>query len=198
MTGVSIGLVTRSVLIHVVKVSDTYNNHSVKMIGLFVTALVGLYTIEDLWDKFGDLRMSWVSLLPRRLLHSFIELDFPARPSQALGSENLLPYHRSDPSLHGILQNSLSDLEPIWSGRCSNELSVPGESRGQRLCQEPTWSVLRRLSTITLPHSPFYNRDRLWLKDNAQKHGLGRWPAPLPCTDVSCRFWTTTSDMLSL
>ena len=30
------------------------------MIGLFVTALVGLYTIEDLWEKFGDLRMTVV------------------------------------------------------------------------------------------------------------------------------------------
>ncbi|KAJ7183272.1 glycosyltransferase family 39 protein [Mycena filopes] len=39
-TGLSIGLVT-----------------SVKMIGLFVTALVGLYTIEDLWEKFGDVKM---------------------------------------------------------------------------------------------------------------------------------------------
>ncbi|KAF9001718.1 dolichyl-phosphate-mannose-protein mannosyltransferase [Cyathus striatus] len=41
-TGISIGLVT-----------------SVKMVGLFVTALVGIYTIEDLWDKFGDLKMSY-------------------------------------------------------------------------------------------------------------------------------------------
>ncbi|KAK2466632.1 hypothetical protein APHAL10511_000890 [Amanita phalloides] len=40
LTGFSIGCVT-----------------SVKMIGLFVTALVGLYTIEDLWEKFGDLKM---------------------------------------------------------------------------------------------------------------------------------------------
>ncbi|KAI0819094.1 glycosyltransferase family 39 protein [Irpex lacteus] len=41
MTGFSIGCVT-----------------SVKWVGMFVTALVGLYTIEDLWEKFGDLRMS--------------------------------------------------------------------------------------------------------------------------------------------
>ncbi len=30
---------------------------SVKWVGLFVTALVGAFTVEDLWDKFGDLRM---------------------------------------------------------------------------------------------------------------------------------------------
>ncbi|EJT98298.1 glycosyltransferase family 39 protein [Dacryopinax primogenitus] len=30
---------------------------SVKWVGFFVTALVGLYTIEDLWEKFGDLQM---------------------------------------------------------------------------------------------------------------------------------------------
>ena len=30
---------------------------SIKLVGLFCTALVGLYTIEDLWNKFGDTKM---------------------------------------------------------------------------------------------------------------------------------------------
>ncbi|KAG8624005.1 hypothetical protein KVT40_008981 [Elsinoe batatas] len=41
MTGLSIGCVC-----------------SVKWVGMFGTALVGLYTIEDLWNKFGDLKMA--------------------------------------------------------------------------------------------------------------------------------------------
>ncbi|POS79125.1 dolichyl-phosphate-mannose-protein mannosyltransferase [Diaporthe helianthi] len=45
MTGFSIGCVT-----------------SVKLVGLFVTALVGLYTAEDLWNKFGNIRMPYTEL----------------------------------------------------------------------------------------------------------------------------------------
>ena len=45
------------------------------MVGLFVTALVGLYTIEDLWNKFGDLRMPVVRKvtcsLNRQLIYEF-------------------------------------------------------------------------------------------------------------------------------
>ena len=33
---------------------------STKMVGLFVTALVGIYTIVDLWNKLGDKSLSWL------------------------------------------------------------------------------------------------------------------------------------------
>ncbi|KAG0031601.1 Protein O-mannosyltransferase 2 [Podila clonocystis] len=46
MTGVSIGTVS-----------------SMKWVGFFATSLVGLYTIEELWDLFGDLRLPKSSYL---------------------------------------------------------------------------------------------------------------------------------------
>jgi dolichyl-phosphate-mannose-protein mannosyltransferase len=36
---------------------------SVKWVGMFAMAMVGVYTVEDLWEKFGDLKMPVVSQL---------------------------------------------------------------------------------------------------------------------------------------
>ncbi|KAI7961564.1 hypothetical protein MJO28_002053 [Puccinia striiformis f. sp. tritici] len=72
MTGLSIGCVT-----------------SVKWIGLFVTALVGAHTLDELWEKFGDLRMPirtyiqhWIArifclvILPVLVYMSFFKIHF--------------------------------------------------------------------------------------------------------------------------
>ncbi|AAW45848.1 hypothetical protein CNBJ1540 [Cryptococcus deneoformans B-3501A] len=52
---------------------------SVKWVGMFITALVGLYTIEDLWEKFGDLSMPirtyithWVARITCLIILPFI------------------------------------------------------------------------------------------------------------------------------
>ena len=41
---------------------------SVKWVGMFGTALFGLYTVEDLWNKFGDLKMPKVDRSPSRMI----------------------------------------------------------------------------------------------------------------------------------
>ncbi|KHJ32701.1 putative dolichyl-phosphate-mannose-protein mannosyltransferase [Erysiphe necator] len=54
LTGLSIGCVT-----------------SVKWVGLFCTALVGIYTAEDLWNKFGDTMMPKVEFIAHLIARVF-------------------------------------------------------------------------------------------------------------------------------
>lgn len=51
---------------------------SVKWVSMFITALVGLYTIEDLWDKFGDLSMSFRTYLNTGWRASVVSSLFPS------------------------------------------------------------------------------------------------------------------------
>jgi hypothetical protein len=103
-------------------------HRSVKMIGLFVTALVGVYTIEDLWDKFGDTKMTFVSsLLSKRWLS---HLTYPsAKSSKALGCTHNVSHCRSYPRFHGFFQDSLLGAEPLWTWRRPDELTFPGQPR---------------------------------------------------------------------
>lgn len=84
---------------------------SVKWVGFFAMATVGLYTIEDLWEKFGDLKMppvreravGLISSCLTSLDYLYKTLDCPSAMSHSAPTD-CLPYQ---------LQNSLLDLEPI-------------------------------------------------------------------------------------
>ncbi|KAF8666734.1 MIR domain [Rhizoctonia solani] len=78
---------------------------SVKWVGFFATALVGAYTIEDLWDKFGDLKMPVVMLGSKvtlknvgyggGLLHSHVQ-TYPVGSQQ----QQVTCYHYKDDNNH--------------------------------------------------------------------------------------------------
>lgn len=91
------------------------------MVGLFVTSLVGLYTIEDLWDKFGDLKMSWVSNIKMRYTLTNRHI---ARSSETLGCTDCVPHSPPYPGIHVNFQDPLPDPQPLWSWRFANELIV--------------------------------------------------------------------------
>ena len=96
------------------------------MIGLFVTALVGVYTVEDLWEKFGDVKLSVVRGRMRSRLE-IISWALTAGSSSSLDCSHCLPHRCSNPSLHGVVQDPLHGLEPYRTWRCSDELAIPGQ-----------------------------------------------------------------------
>ncbi|KAG0078089.1 Protein O-mannosyltransferase 2 [Linnemannia elongata] len=50
---------------------------SMKWVGFFVTALVGLYTVEDLWDLLGDLHMSMATYVMHWVSRSILLIALP-------------------------------------------------------------------------------------------------------------------------
>jgi dolichyl-phosphate-mannose--protein O-mannosyl transferase len=84
---------------------------SVKWVGLFVTALVGMYTVEDLWEKFGDLKMPVVSFFSSPADTSFLShiSSIPANIFYALGRTSCRSNCHPSFGLHGLLQVTFHD-----------------------------------------------------------------------------------------
>jgi dolichyl-phosphate-mannose-protein mannosyltransferase len=80
---------------------------SVKWVGLFCTALVGLYTAEDLWNKFGDVKMREVSCHSKSLAN--LANLVPDRPGQASASSRSGIDRRPGPGLYTFFLCALSD-----------------------------------------------------------------------------------------
>lgn len=111
LTGISIGCVC-----------------SVKWVGLFCTALVGLYTIEDLWNKFGDLKMPKVWLA--YLFTSNNVLILQGRIGATLGLPRIRSYYHSFGGLYVLFLDAFSRSREQRPRRRPNELLVPGQSQG--------------------------------------------------------------------
>lgn len=111
LTGISIGCVC-----------------SVKWVGLFCTALVGLYTIEDLWNKFGDLKMPKVWLA--YLFMSGNVLILQGRIGATLGLPRIRSYYHSFGGLYVLFLDAFSRSREQRPRRRPNELLVPSQSQG--------------------------------------------------------------------
>lgn len=100
---------------------------SVKWVGLFCTALVGLYTAEDLWNKFGDLRMPKVSTNYIYICVCGVNFIIGCFSTTSSGSSHRIDCHPNS-RVYVLFLGAFSGLGKFWTRRCPNELFVPSQS----------------------------------------------------------------------
>lgn len=81
---------------------------SVKWVGMFGTALVGLYTIEDLWNKFGDLRLPKVSVFDDCVASKALT-SFTGRTGSSRRIQSLWAHRHSTLRLHVLFLRPFLD-----------------------------------------------------------------------------------------
>src|SRR5271169_5269283 len=94
---------------------------SVKWVGIFGMAVVGLYTVEDLWNKFGEPNIIQV---PRS--GGVVTLT-PANISSSLGCSCSLSDSLSGVGLYVQLLAPLFDSGEFWSWRRTNVFFIPSQ-----------------------------------------------------------------------
>ncbi|KAJ1344456.1 hypothetical protein BSLG_001016 [Batrachochytrium salamandrivorans] len=83
---------------------------SIKWVGLFSIALVGIHTLDDLWEMLGDLKLPLV-----RLLINLYE---------SLACKGSVSDRGSNFHLHFDIRDALCYFESLWSRRCSDEFTI--------------------------------------------------------------------------
>lgn len=166
---------------------------SVKWVGMFVTAMVGVYTVEDLWEQFGDLRMpvvshtcSLASVVDQErmtggsdLEHGKSQLKRTAHIHQTLDGPYLGPHCAPIHRLRRLLQDPLPRAQSLRTRRRPNVFPVPSASEGERL---------RRITP----------RNRLRLETHIEELRIRRWSITLSRPNSTYRIPTTANHLLPL
>jgi hypothetical protein len=100
---------------------------SVKWVGMLGTAVVGLYTIEDLWNKFGEKDIVAVYPVPVDLIIAKIH--------STLGRACTLFDCSADPGLYVLVLGPFLDSLQFRSWRRSDVVSLPSEPQRIRVAQ---------------------------------------------------------------